>query len=143
MNLLIATTADIRQYPHKAKYAQECIDLIAQVRREFGSKDPTGTLAGAERHARETLNNIALELQELNAWKKYSNTPNEVEVEWENLVKVNEGKPIVAKPIEGAFTDMTIGNGRPKMAEAEKVAAQPGDANLVTSMQQERRLDKD
>ena len=61
VNLLIATTADLRTHPDLAKYAQECIDLIAQVRRDDlheGDKDSEAEMSRIEEHAQKTLQAI-------------------------------------------------------------------------------------
>lgn len=50
VSLLIACTTDIRRYPDKSKYAQECIDLLAELRRD-GHRGEGEEIARVERHA--------------------------------------------------------------------------------------------
>lgn len=57
MNLLIATTADITEHPDLAKFAQECIDLVHQIKRN-GEYEDDEILAGLEAYARETKDQI-------------------------------------------------------------------------------------
>lgn len=61
VNLLIATTADLRTHPDLAKYAQECIDLIAQVRRNDlheGDEDSEAEMSRIVEHAQRTIQAI-------------------------------------------------------------------------------------
>ena len=69
VNLLIACTTDIRQYPDKSKFAQECLDLLAQVRRN-GIRGEEEDIASVERQATQALKDIEKEAQEVAARKQ-------------------------------------------------------------------------
>ena len=62
VNLLIATIADVRDHHDLDKFAQECIDLIDQVRRN-GIYSSETTLTTIQDHARNTL----IQIEELKA----------------------------------------------------------------------------
>ena len=64
VNLLLACTTDIRQHPDKSKFAQECIDLISQIRRnEELSISEEERFDRMERHAQQTLRDIQTEAE--------------------------------------------------------------------------------
>lgn len=69
VNLLIACTADVRKHPDKSKFAQECIDLVAQVRRNglAEDEDTEKELKRIEAHAEQTLKRIEVEIKEAEA----------------------------------------------------------------------------
>jgi hypothetical protein len=61
VNLLIACTSDIRIHPDKAKYAQERLDPLAQLRREGLDGEDDDDICKIENHARQTLIDIEAE----------------------------------------------------------------------------------
>ena len=69
VNLLIACTTDIRQHPDKKKFAQECLDLLAQLRRN-GLRGDGSDITRIERHASQTLIDIDAEIEEAAARKE-------------------------------------------------------------------------
>ena len=60
---MIACTTDVRQHPDKKKFAQECLDLLAQLRRN-GLQDHEAVVTRIERGASQTLIDIDAEIDE-------------------------------------------------------------------------------
>lgn len=130
VNLLLACSTDVRKHPDKSKFAQECIDLIAQVRHNgLADHDTEEELVKMEKHAEKTLIHIEGEVAEVEARAKArkarkaaaQNAQDSIQQQVkpedvgalkstvETIAATNDNTGERAWTIEGSYTDRMIG----------------------------------